>query len=127
MQEKRLRKEEYLTEELKKYDVIKDYGKKNSSTAILCWGSNKGVCCEAGQRLGLKVIHLQVMWPFPAKQLQKSLKGVKKVICVENNATGQLVALMNRYGFKADRKILQYDGRPFTVNQLEDKIRKAKV
>ncbi len=122
MQEKRLRKEEYLSSELEKYETVKVYGNKNSSVALLCWGSNKGVCVEAALGLGLKVIQPVVLWPFPSKQFKEALKGVKTLISVENNATGQLGLLLKLCGFKADREILRYNGRPFSLDELEERL-----
>lgn len=122
MQDKRLRKERYLAEELQKYNAVKVYGRKDSATALLCWGSNKGVCVEAAERLGIRVIHPVVLHPFPTGQFQKALVGVKKLICVENNATAQLARQVKYYGFDVDRKILRYDGRPFSLDELEEQL-----
>jgi len=123
MSEKRLRKEKYLREELDKFNTVKTYGNKDSQVALLCWGSNKGVCVELAQGLGLKVIQLLVLWPFPVKQFQEALKGIKKLICVENNATGQLSRLLKISGFNVDEQVLKYDGRPFSLEELEERIR----
>lgn len=124
MQEKRIRKISYLLSELEGYETIKVYGKKDSSVAVLCWGSNKGVAQEAGQVLGLKVIHPLVLSPFPVNQFRKALSGVKRLICVENNTLGQLARLIKIYGFKADEKILKYDGRPFSLDELQTALKK---
>jgi 2-oxoglutarate ferredoxin oxidoreductase subunit alpha len=88
----------------------------------LCWGSNKPVCVEAAQNLGLKVIQPLVLSPFPLKQFKEALRGVKKLICVENNATGQLARHIKYYGFDVDEKILKYDGRPFSVDELHERL-----
>jgi len=122
MQEKRLRKEKYLAEDLENYEAVKVYGDNNSENAVLCWGSNKGVCVEAAESLGLKVIQPVVLWPFPLGQFKKALGGVKKLICVENNATAQLALLIQRFGFVVNEKILKYDGRPFSLDELEEKL-----
>ena len=127
MQEKRLRKALRLAEELEGYETVKVYGDNNSATALLCWGSNKGVCIEAAEALGLKVIQPIALSPFPLKAFQNALAGVKKVISVENNATGQLEGLINRYGFKADGRILKYDGRPFSLDELLDRLKAVKL
>lgn len=127
MQEKRLRKEEYLSRELEGYETVKVYGNKNSSVALLCWGSNKGVCAEAALGLGLKVIQPVVLWPFPLEQFKKAINGVKTLISVENNATGQLSLLLKLCGFKTDREILRYDGRPFSLDELEEKVKEAMI
>ena len=124
MQDKRLCKGKYLAEELENYRAVEIYGNGSSETAILCWGSNKGVCVEAAVNLGLKVIQPVVLWPFPVRQFQEGLKGVKKLIAVENNATGQLVTLIGRFGFKADEMILKYDGRPFSLDELEERLKR---
>ncbi len=125
MQEKRLRKEKYIAEELKRYETVKIYGNKNSDTAIICWGSNKGVCVEAAEKLNLKVIQPLFLSPFPTLQLKNAMKGIKKLIAVESNATAQLVKLMNLYGLGADKTILKYNGRPFSVDELEARLREA--
>jgi 2-oxoglutarate/2-oxoacid ferredoxin oxidoreductase subunit alpha len=125
MQDKRLRKAKYLLEELEQYETVKVYGKKDASTAVLFWGSNKGPCVEAGEKLGLKVIQPVVFSPFPLKQFKEALKGVKKIICVENNAAGQLADFVKFYGINVDKKILKYDGRPFSLDELEIKLKTA--
>lgn len=123
MRDKVLGKMKYIEKDLEAYETVKVYGKKDSKSVILCWGSNKGVCVEAGNDLGLKVVHLSVMWPFPLKKLKEALKGAEKIIAVENNATAQLVTLMNRFGLDTDEKILKYDGRPFSLDELENNLK----
>jgi len=94
MQDKRLRKEKYLIRDLKKLTTVNSYGNGNGKTALLCWGSNKGVCVELGQKLGLKVVQPIVLSPFPEDAFRKGLKGINKLISIENNATGQLARLI---------------------------------
>ncbi|MDO8602876.1 MAG: 2-oxoacid:acceptor oxidoreductase subunit alpha [Candidatus Omnitrophota bacterium] len=123
MQDKRLRKAKYLLEELEQYETVKVYAKKDASTAILCWGSNKGVCVEVGDKLGLRVVQPTVFSPFLLKQFKEAIKGVKKIICVENNAAGQLADFVKFHGIDVDDRVLKYDGRPFTPAELEQKIK----
>lgn len=125
MQEKRLAKTEALTAELEGYRQVGVYGDKKAKTAVLCWGSNKGVAVEAAEPLGLRVIQPLVMSPFPLKQFSKALTGVENIVAVENNATGQLVRLINQYGFNAGDKILKYDGRAFSVGELRGDLEKV--
>ncbi|NGX63245.1 MAG: 2-oxoglutarate oxidoreductase subunit KorA [Candidatus Anoxychlamydiales bacterium] len=126
MQEKRVGKEKYLKKDLEDFDCVNVYGNKDSKDAILCWGSNKGVCIEAAEKLNLKVIHPIVMHPFPEKQFKEAMKNVKTLISVELNVTGQLANLIKSYGFKVDKQINKYDGRPFTVEELIQRIKKVK-
>lgn len=125
MQERRLQKENRLAEELEQCEMVKIYGNKDSDTAVICWGSNKGVCVEAAGRVGLKVIQPLYMSPFPAIQMERAMKGVRRLLAVESNATAQLVKLMNFHGLGVDKEILKYDGRPFSVDELERKLREA--
>jgi 2-oxoglutarate ferredoxin oxidoreductase subunit alpha len=123
MTDKRLRKEKFLLKDIdENFKAVNVYGDKNSKTGLLCWGSNKGVSVEIGQKLGLKVIQPVVLNPFPLRQFKDSVLGLAKLICVENNATGQLVKLIKGYGFKTDKTILKYDGRAFSLEELEEKI-----
>ena len=116
MQEKRLRKMEKLREELKNEETVKVYGNPNSDVVILTWGSTKGACVEVAKELNLKVVQPIFLEPMPTWELKKHLEG-KRVIGVECNATGQL---SNILGIK--EKILKYDGRPFTPNELKKKL-----
>ncbi|NLW08389.1 MAG: 2-oxoacid:acceptor oxidoreductase subunit alpha [Firmicutes bacterium] len=130
MQEKRLRKGEYLARTLEAVKTVNTYegedqGAHAHQTALLCWGSNKGPCLEVGRRLGLKVIQPVVLNPFPTRQFQKALAGVKRLITVESNATAQLGRLIRNYGFKADGQILKTDGRAFSIEELEEKVKGA--
>ena len=122
MQDKRLGKEKSLSEDMDNLEAVKVYGKKDSKTAILCWGSNKGVCVEIASKKGLKVIQPVVLNPFPVEQFQRALAGVKKIISVENNATGQLARLIKNHGFNVNDAISRYDGRPFSVEELEERL-----
>lgn len=54
--DKRFLKEKLLARELEDYETVKVYGQGN--TALLCWGSNKGVCIETAQKFDLKVIQI---------------------------------------------------------------------
>jgi 2-oxoglutarate ferredoxin oxidoreductase subunit alpha len=123
MQEKRLRKEEYLKIDLEYSECVKTYGDRNARTALVCWGSNKGVCVEAAETLGLKVIQPLVLLPFPLKQFKRALEGVTKLICVENSATSQLAKEISRYGITANGSVLKYDGRPFSVEELKEAVK----
>jgi 2-oxoglutarate ferredoxin oxidoreductase subunit alpha len=122
VQDKSLLKEKSLIEELDGLPAVKTYGSKDASTALLCWGSNKGVCAELGEKHGHRVVQPVVMSPFPTHQFEKALRGVERTICVETNSTGQLARLIRCCGFEADDLILKYDARPFSVDDLEKRL-----
>ncbi len=118
MADKRLLKGEALAREMANYETVKVYGNGSNKTALLCWGSNKGVCTEAAEGLGLKVIQVLVLSPFPAARLKEALKGAEKVMAVECNSTAQLARLAGFYGIRVDETILKYDGRPFSLDGI---------
>ncbi len=118
MADKRLQKGRSLARELEGYETVKVFGKSQAKTALLCWGSNKGVCREAAEKLGLRVIQMLVLSPFPEKSLREALQGVEKLIAVECNATGQLASLAGFFGIAVQDRVLKYDGRPFSLEDL---------
>jgi 2-oxoglutarate ferredoxin oxidoreductase subunit alpha len=125
--DKRQRKGQFLAIELERYETVKVFGNEKSKIALLCWGSNKGVCREAALKLGLRVIFVQVLSPFPERKLKSALQGVERLMAVECNSTGQLARLAGFYGIKiqAQDLILKYDGRPFSVEDLMAQLRRA--
>lgn len=124
MQEKRLRKFEEMEKEIDKEGSVKVYGKKDSKTAIVAWGSTKGPVLEAVLKTGLKLVQPVIIQPFPKKEFIKAMKGVKKLVSVECNATGQMRRVLECHGFKVDKEILKYDMRPFDASELEKKFKK---
>lgn len=121
--DKRILKEKALALDLAGYETVKVYG--SGSTALLCWGSNKGVCVETANKLGLKVIQVLLLSPFPELAVAAALSGVEHSIGVECNANGQLAALLQQHGFAVDEHIRKYDGRPFSLQELENEVRKV--
>jgi 2-oxoglutarate ferredoxin oxidoreductase subunit alpha len=118
MSEKRQKKGQSLAREMEEYKTVKVYGQASSNRALLFWGSNKGVCLEAAERLGLRAVQVLVLSPFPKRRLIEALQGVERLLAVECNAAGQLADLAACYGIKVDDRILKYDGRPFSLEDL---------
>lgn len=116
-------KEKNLAEELVAYDTVKSY--QQGETALLFWGSNKGACLEIADKYRLKAIQIVVLAPFPQKGLAKAIEGVKKVIVVECNKDGQLAQLLRQNGFQVDEEIHKYDGRPFSLEDLDAEVKKV--
>lgn len=123
MQDKRLRKFEGMKKEVEKLNAVNVFGNKNSKKAIIVWGSTKGPAKEVAEKLGVKMIQPVIIQPFPEKQMKEALKGVKKLILFETNATGQMEKVLNSYGIKVDKKVLKYDARPFLPEEIERGIK----
>ncbi|MDI2589187.1 2-oxoacid:acceptor oxidoreductase subunit alpha [Psychrobacillus sp. NEAU-3TGS] len=94
------------------------------------FNSTRGVLEELQQTLiaqGMKVnhAHIRLIHPFPAKEVQPLVANAKKVVVVENNATGQLANIlkMNVGGHDKVINVLKYDGTPFLPLQLEKQVK----
>jgi 2-oxoglutarate ferredoxin oxidoreductase subunit alpha len=105
------------------------YGPIDAKVTFIGWGSTYGAIREAVDILNkdkhaVNLLHFSELWPFPAAAVISVLHN-KRVIAVENNATGQLARLVRaETGQAVDAKILRYDGRPITAAFIIDKFRK---
>jgi 2-oxoglutarate ferredoxin oxidoreductase subunit alpha len=66
-----------------------------SETAVLAFGSTVGPAREAARRLAaaghpVKVIALRVLSPLPMAAIERALKGVRRIIIIEQNHSAQL-------------------------------------
>jgi 2-oxoglutarate/2-oxoacid ferredoxin oxidoreductase subunit alpha len=104
------------------------YGDPRPQKLLVGWGSNYGVLREtvdALAALGIKaaLLHFSDLWPLPQKRLLELAAEVEQLYCIENNATGQLAALIRREtGLVIDRLILKYDGRPFLPHEIVGEV-----
>nr|WP_221468772.1 2-oxoacid:acceptor oxidoreductase subunit alpha [Cohnella thailandensis] len=93
---------------------------------IVAMGSTGGTIDEARGRLnreGISTNHVTVrqLHPFPSDLLEPHLKSAKKVVVLENNATGQLANLIKQNVGYHDKieNLLKYDGTPFLPSEIE--------
>jgi len=127
MVRKRLRKLEGLREEMAQ---PRTYGPAQAGATLIGWGSTYGALKEAvdlaaKDGLGVNLVHLSELWPFPAQPTLRALQGVKKSFSVENNATGQMAHLLRaETGHQVTGKILKFDGRPFSPDHILRQLKK---
>jgi 2-oxoglutarate ferredoxin oxidoreductase subunit alpha len=125
--EKRLRKLNGLRQEITGPEFHEIDG---AITMLIGWGSTYGAIREAAAMLrkdgvAVNTLHFSQIWPFPAEAVNSALKEAKRTIAIEGNATAQLAALIRREtGQKVDATILKYDGRPFSPEEIVDRLRK---
>jgi 2-oxoglutarate/2-oxoacid ferredoxin oxidoreductase subunit alpha len=121
MVEKRLKRMELIKNEIEP-ELI---GKDKYKTLVISWGSTKGVVREALEKLNKKnvsFLHFKQVYPLH-KKTKEYLRKAKRVIVVENNATGQFSKLLSlNVGINIDKNILKYSGLPFSVEELEKKL-----
>jgi 2-oxoglutarate ferredoxin oxidoreductase subunit alpha len=125
MQDKILRKGEGLARDLEAMPTVTVSGSKGAGDTLLTWGSTAGVCRELGDALGLRVVQPVVLNPFPLGKVREALEGSRRTITVEQNATGQLEKLLALHAIRPDGRILKYDGRPFALDELGERIREV--
>ncbi|MBI4018978.1 MAG: 2-oxoacid:acceptor oxidoreductase subunit alpha [Candidatus Aenigmarchaeota archaeon] len=105
-------------------------GDANADIMIIGWGSTKGPILEAMKLLkakGIKVAYQQVLYlsPFPASLIKETIAKAKRVVIIENNKMSQLNSVIREHCLvSVDNKILRYDGRPFSPQDIEDGVLK---
>ncbi len=98
------------------------FGDKSAKKLIISWGSTKGPILEAlkfaKNKSEIAFLQLKTLWPID-KNLQKIIKGFKKVIIIENNGTNQLVSVLkSQFDFNPDLTFSKNDGRPFFPEEI---------
>jgi 2-oxoglutarate ferredoxin oxidoreductase subunit alpha len=125
--QKRLRKLIPLEKEI---GTPQKYGPKKAETTLISWGSTYGAIHEAVDGLhkddaSVNMLHLNELWPFPAKAVADAVSKARNSYVIENNATGQLARLIKtETGYDVSGRILKYDGRPFTPAYIAQAVKK---
>jgi len=125
--QKRLRKLIPLEKEI---STPQKYGPKKAETTLISWGSTYGAIHEAvdilrREEASVNMLHLNELWPFPAKAVADAVSKARNSYAIENNATGQLARLIKtETGYDVGGRILKYDGRPFTPAYIAQAVRK---
>ena len=130
--DKRMRKLDLMASETPAEDKWTLHGPEQADATLVSWGSTKGAIIDAmrvlDEDLGIKVNFLQIrlMRPFPADDIAEVLTGADKLILIEDNYSGQLGELIReKTGIEIDSKVLKYDGRPISQNEVEEGVAEA--
>ena len=120
----RMKNYEEIKKECKKFTMIKIHGNKNSKNLIIGWGSTKGAILDAIAGLDFKFLQVIYLKPL-SDEIKKEIQKAKNLILIENNQTGQLGRLLReKTGISIKNRILKYDGRPFTPNEIKEQLKK---
>jgi 2-oxoglutarate ferredoxin oxidoreductase subunit alpha len=124
MHEKRWRK---LTPLCQRDELVKVFGKEESSKGIITWGSSAQVVLETVKDLGLqdkvKVCVPELIHPLPGR-VERFLSSTEKLLVVEMNYSGQLYHYL-RSQIDLPQKTEVYSragGRPFSRKELTSPI-----
>ncbi|NHJ48788.1 MAG: 2-oxoacid:acceptor oxidoreductase subunit alpha [Asgard group archaeon] len=124
MVDKRLRRLKEVTKQVLEPEFI---GAKDYETLVIGWGSTFTAIKEALDAIDkpkTAFVHFKQVYPLHLKT-KKYLEKAKKLIIIENNVTSQFSKLIKLFtGIDIEHKILKYNGMPFSVEELIDKIGK---
>ncbi|PKM50342.1 MAG: 2-oxoacid:acceptor oxidoreductase subunit alpha [Firmicutes bacterium HGW-Firmicutes-7] len=125
MNEKRLMKRELLLEEYSDAELI---GPSDYRYLIVGWGSTYGVLkefVETNENNDVAFLYVKQVFPLH-KNLTTYFDQAQKVIAIENNATGQFANLLKlELDIKVDDKILKYNGEPFSIEEVEKRLKEV--
>lgn len=119
----------------KKFDIVSQaaippdlYGPENYQILFIAWGSTLQAAREALERFGSEnaaLLHFSQVWPLHA-DTHRYLEKAKRIIAIENNQTGPFADLLRmKTGAVIERKILKYNGLPFSVEELTARIKEV--
>ena len=127
--DRRMGKIKLIKEELQEPNLI---GPKDCQTLLIGWGSLQGPLTEAVDLLNQKqpghygALVFGDIFPLPVKRIVKMAASAKRVINIEQNATGQLAGLIREYtGIQCDASILKYDGRQISGEEIAARVKEA--
>jgi 2-oxoglutarate ferredoxin oxidoreductase subunit alpha len=93
-------------------------------TAVITFGSCTGAVREALAGKPIRIVSLRLLSPAQPGKLKKALEGVKRVIVVEQNHSGQFLRyLRSEYELPADVRSLRRPGPlPFRPQEIAGAI-----
>jgi 2-oxoglutarate ferredoxin oxidoreductase subunit alpha len=131
MMRKRMGKLETAAREIPDEFKWKLHGPESADLTLVGWGSTKGAILDAVAELeaegkSANFLQLRLMRPFPTEAVTRILSSARRTILVEANYTAQLGALIREHtGVEMQHKILKYDGRPFSRNEVVEGVTSA--
>jgi len=129
MTRKRFKKLESLSRRFEK-NPPEYYGSEEAEIGIIGWGSTEGAIREArylAEERGILVRHLhpKVISPLPDRQIRHFLAGLKQVMVVEENYTGQFAHFIKaKFGIKPI-EVHKCEGVPITPEEIYTGIEKV--
>ncbi len=124
MMRKRMGKLDLIAKAIPKDQQFALHGPEEAELTVVSWGSPKGTILDAMKTLAeqgrrINFVQCRLMRPFPAADVEAILRRAKRLVLVEENYSGQLGSLVREQtGVKIDERILKYDGRPFSEDEL---------
>jgi len=124
MMHKRMDKLPLIAKTIPKDQQYALHGPEQADLTVVGWGSTKGTILDAIKVLEergrtINFLQCRLMRPFPAEDVERILRGAKRLALVEENYSGQLGALIREQtGVLIEHRILKFDGRPYSEDEL---------
>jgi 2-oxoglutarate ferredoxin oxidoreductase subunit alpha len=131
MMEKRMGKLDLAAREIPAERKLSVYGPADADLTLVGWGSVTGSVLDvlpvlAQEGIRANYVQVRLLRPFPVEDVTQALAGAKRLALVEGTYTGQLASLIREMtGIEIRQKILKYDGRPFSEEELLEAVRVA--
>ncbi len=126
--EKRMRKLDTISSQVPDELKFTLHGPADAEYTVVAWGSTKGAILDALGSLGrrgitVNYLQLRMLRPFPTAAVADILSRARNLILIEDNFNGQLGQLIAELtGVIIERRVLKYDGRPFSQTEIESGI-----
>ena len=111
-------------------DLLKALVEKDGSDLVLLgWGSSWGPIREAvdllrEENIRARMLHFCDVYPLGREGFSGRIGRDARVVAVENNYTGQFADLFHlETGIPVRDRILKYDGRPFSPEEVARRVR----
>lgn len=122
MVDKRLKKAELIKQDVYLPELT---GSEDYKVLLIGWGATCNVIKEAINSINnpnIAFLYFKQVYPI-SENVLSYLKKADTVVCIENNATGQFSELIcKETGYIIDNKILKYNGLPFSVEEIIEKV-----
>ena len=69
----------------------------------------------------MRIFIFKQVYPLPA-DTKTLFKDAKRIIVIENNFSGQFSSLLEKHGVNVSDRVVKYDGEPFSVEELVEKM-----
>src|SRR5260370_35891901 len=77
-----------------------------------------------GDGIDTNFLQIRYVNPFPTVFVHKILSNSRRTVAIENNYSGQIAGLIReRTGIAVDNKVLKFDGRPFSQNEVYESVK----
>ncbi len=131
MMRKRMAKLDTAAKEIPVQFKYKLHGPATADLTVVGWGTTKGAILDAMSEIEAQgrianFLQVRMMRPFPAEDIARILRDARTTVLIEANYSGQLGALIREHtGLAMDHRILKYDGRPFSRNEIVEGVQAA--